>query len=306
MAATTCSRHSRNSCLNFVRLGVGSWKKEAAGGYHVGMAMHGEFLKLIIAHQDDLRAFLASLVRNGHDREDVFQETVLTLWDKFDEYDRSRAFGAWAKGASPSIRCFSIGVVRARCPRPSHRRSSRRLPTHSNGRRQWVSMPSTLWKSAWNRWSLEVSRQPREKGGAPPSAILRLTTFAVKDYEVMVPAERIPENQWVHLAVVCDRDNTAHFYLNGKHYRSIAADKPGNSGPVWLEIGGGTIRNDELWHGRLAHLAVYGRRGNRRREVCNPRHRRTVHGQVPRRDHRLASQQQESHRPIHGQARRRL
>jgi RNA polymerase sigma-70 factor, ECF subfamily len=62
------------------------------------MDAHAEFLKLTLVHQDDLRAFLASLVRNGHDREDVFQETVLTLWDKFGEYDRSRSFGAWARG----------------------------------------------------------------------------------------------------------------------------------------------------------------------------------------------------------------
>ena len=64
------------------------------------MATHADFLKLILAHQDDLRAFLASLVRNAHDRDDVFQETVLTLWDKFDEYDRARSFGAWARGVA--------------------------------------------------------------------------------------------------------------------------------------------------------------------------------------------------------------
>lgn len=62
------------------------------------MAAHADFLKLLLPHQDDLRAFLASLVRNAHDRDDVFQETVLTLWDKFDEYDRQYSFGAWARG----------------------------------------------------------------------------------------------------------------------------------------------------------------------------------------------------------------
>jgi RNA polymerase sigma-70 factor, ECF subfamily len=62
------------------------------------MDTHAEFLKLLLVHQDDLRAFLASLVRNAHDREDVFQETVLILWGKFAEYDPSRSFGAWARG----------------------------------------------------------------------------------------------------------------------------------------------------------------------------------------------------------------
>ena len=105
-------------------------------------------------------------------------------------------------------------------------------------------------------WSLEVSRQADQKGVLPP-AILRLTTYGVKDYEITLPNEMASEDQWVHVAVVCGRDNTAHFYLNGKHQKSIAADKPGNRGPVWIEIGGGTINNDEYWHGRLAHLAVY-------------------------------------------------
>lgn len=62
------------------------------------MAAHADFLRLLLPHQDDLRAFVASLVRSAHDRDDVFQETVLTLWDKFSEYDRQHSFGAWARG----------------------------------------------------------------------------------------------------------------------------------------------------------------------------------------------------------------
>ncbi len=62
------------------------------------MATHAKFIKLFLAHQDDLRAFLASLVRNHEDREDVLQDTVVTLWEKFDKFDPSRSFGAWARG----------------------------------------------------------------------------------------------------------------------------------------------------------------------------------------------------------------
>lgn len=64
------------------------------------MADHAEFLKLLLTHQADLQAFLGSLVRSRTDCEDVFQETVLTLWDKFDEFDRQRSFGAWARGVA--------------------------------------------------------------------------------------------------------------------------------------------------------------------------------------------------------------
>lgn len=62
--------------------------------------VHSEFLRLLLDHQDDIRALVASLVRNIQDRDDLFQEIVLTLWDKFEEYDRARSFGAWARGVA--------------------------------------------------------------------------------------------------------------------------------------------------------------------------------------------------------------
>lgn len=56
------------------------------------------FLEQFLKHQDDLRAFLCSIVRDRHACDDLFQEVALTLWRKFDEYDPSRSFGAWARG----------------------------------------------------------------------------------------------------------------------------------------------------------------------------------------------------------------
>lgn len=57
-----------------------------------------EFLGCFLKHQDDIRAFLGSIVRDRHACDDLFQEVALTLWRKFGEYDRSRSFGAWARG----------------------------------------------------------------------------------------------------------------------------------------------------------------------------------------------------------------
>jgi RNA polymerase sigma-70 factor (ECF subfamily) len=57
-----------------------------------------EFLELFLKHQDDLRAFLGSVVRDWHARDDLFQEVGLILWREFHRYDRSRSFGAWARG----------------------------------------------------------------------------------------------------------------------------------------------------------------------------------------------------------------
>lgn len=57
-----------------------------------------QFLEAFLKYEANLRAFVAALVRNRQDCEDVFQETALTLWRKYDEYDPQRPFGAWAKG----------------------------------------------------------------------------------------------------------------------------------------------------------------------------------------------------------------
>ena len=62
------------------------------------MDEHEEFLKLFLQHQADLRAFIGSLLRHQPARDDVFQETALILWREFGRYERSRSFGAWARG----------------------------------------------------------------------------------------------------------------------------------------------------------------------------------------------------------------
>ena len=61
--------------------------------------------------------------------------------------------------------------------------------------------------------------------------------------------------RWLHAAIVCDRGNTGHFYVNGKKQESIPGEKTGNRGPVWVEIGGASTYG-EYWRGRSAHVAV--------------------------------------------------
>jgi RNA polymerase sigma-70 factor (ECF subfamily) len=62
------------------------------------MDPQNEFLPLFLQHQVSVRAFIASLVRDRHTRDDLFQEVALTLWHEFARYDRSRSFAAWARG----------------------------------------------------------------------------------------------------------------------------------------------------------------------------------------------------------------
>ena len=59
-----------------------------------------EFLRLFLASEPDLRAFIGAVVRDRHAREDVFQEVALALWRSFGTFDRNRKFGAWARGVA--------------------------------------------------------------------------------------------------------------------------------------------------------------------------------------------------------------
>ena len=62
------------------------------------MDSRAEFLTRFLQCEADLRAFVGSVVRDVHVREDLVQEIALTLWRRFDAYDPQRPFGAWARG----------------------------------------------------------------------------------------------------------------------------------------------------------------------------------------------------------------
>jgi RNA polymerase sigma-70 factor (ECF subfamily) len=62
------------------------------------MNRQDEFLKLFLKHETDVKAFIGSLLLDGHLRDDAFQEVALTLWRQMDAYDWQRPFGAWARG----------------------------------------------------------------------------------------------------------------------------------------------------------------------------------------------------------------
>jgi RNA polymerase sigma-70 factor, ECF subfamily len=56
-----------------------------------------EFMRLLLQHDRQLKAFTVSLVPHWADAEDILQETKLELWERFAEYDRTGDFGAWAR-----------------------------------------------------------------------------------------------------------------------------------------------------------------------------------------------------------------
>lgn len=72
-----------------------------------------QFIALMTRHQPDLRAFLSSVVWDRHRVEDLLQEAALVLWRKFDTYEASRPFGAWARGIAANLVKQSLDRSRA-------------------------------------------------------------------------------------------------------------------------------------------------------------------------------------------------
>lgn len=64
------------------------------------MDANERFLKLLLPVQPDLKAFIASMVRDRAAAEDLYQDVCLTLWQSFSTYDPARPFGAWARGVA--------------------------------------------------------------------------------------------------------------------------------------------------------------------------------------------------------------
>lgn len=74
----------------------------------------GEFVSIFAPHARSLYTYLASLLVNSADTDEVFQDTCCLLWTKFSAYDRSRDFGAWARG----IAYLEVCNFRRRAKRP--------------------------------------------------------------------------------------------------------------------------------------------------------------------------------------------
>lgn len=59
-----------------------------------------DFIQQLGQHRNQLFGYIFCMVRNLPDAEDVFQQTSLTLWDKFDEFTPGTSFIAWAKAVA--------------------------------------------------------------------------------------------------------------------------------------------------------------------------------------------------------------
>jgi RNA polymerase sigma-70 factor (ECF subfamily) len=59
---------------------------------------HDQFVERFVRSQDRLYAYVATLLPNRADAEEVFQQTSLILWKKWQDFDPSRDFVRWACG----------------------------------------------------------------------------------------------------------------------------------------------------------------------------------------------------------------
>lgn len=57
---------------------------------------HTEFVELLAQHRSELFGYIYALLRRLDDAEDVYQDTSLVLWSKFDEYVPGTHFFRWA------------------------------------------------------------------------------------------------------------------------------------------------------------------------------------------------------------------
>src|SRR5260370_21160240 len=61
-------------------------------------AGHGQLVERFVRSQDRIYASLATLLPNRADAEEVFQQTSLILWRKWQQFDPGRDFVRWACG----------------------------------------------------------------------------------------------------------------------------------------------------------------------------------------------------------------
>jgi len=59
-------------------------------------AAQQRFLSLFLRSEREVFRYVAALVPNVTDAEDIVQQTALALWEKFDDYDPERPFTPWA------------------------------------------------------------------------------------------------------------------------------------------------------------------------------------------------------------------
>ena len=70
-------------------------KKETTQEDSIKPIANEQFLKLFMHNQNRIYGFIRSLVPGRSDCDDIMQETVMIMWDKFEEFTPGTDFAAW-------------------------------------------------------------------------------------------------------------------------------------------------------------------------------------------------------------------
>ncbi|MDH7599293.1 MAG: sigma-70 family RNA polymerase sigma factor [Sedimentisphaerales bacterium] len=55
-----------------------------------------EFVRLLMRHEQEIYAYMLTLVPHVHDADDLFQDGLAVMWRKFDQFRPGTNFAAWA------------------------------------------------------------------------------------------------------------------------------------------------------------------------------------------------------------------
>src|SRR3954470_21953042 len=69
---------------------------DSTGRFEDVAAAQQRFLSLFLRSEREIFRYVAALVPNVADAEDIVQQTALSLWEKFDAYDSNQPFTPWA------------------------------------------------------------------------------------------------------------------------------------------------------------------------------------------------------------------
>jgi RNA polymerase sigma-70 factor (ECF subfamily) len=64
-------------------------------GQAVPKTQYEDFLRLFRANEDRLFGFILKLLPNFAVAEDIMQETMMTMWRKFEEFEKGTSYAAW-------------------------------------------------------------------------------------------------------------------------------------------------------------------------------------------------------------------
>ena len=94
------TRQSEKNCPFFPKVRKYSWNSSmqpnSTNGFGEQNAAQQRFLSLFLRSEREIFRYVAALVPNVSDAEDIVQQTAIALWEKFDAYDPAQPFTPWA------------------------------------------------------------------------------------------------------------------------------------------------------------------------------------------------------------------